>query len=85
MIHIVVKLYIFKNYRIMSQSKNNVTNDNIDGVTGINSLFHVIKLWNLPLTAGAKEIRTSFFGLSVTKMLIIGGLDGEAFVTFRSV
>lgn len=69
----------------MSQSKNNVISHTADRLTDMDGLFQVIKLWNLPLSAGAKEIRVSFVGISVTEMIIIGGMDGEAFITFRSV
>lgn len=40
---------------------------------------------NLPLAANATDIRQFFRGLSVLDggVLILGGLKGEAFITFR--
>lgn len=40
---------------------------------------------NLPLAANATDVRQYFRGLSVLEggVLILGGLKGEVFVTFR--
>lgn len=43
----------------------------------------IIKIKNLTPYAGSREIRAFFNGLSICQVLIAGGVDGEAFVTFR--
>lgn len=43
----------------------------------------IIKIKNLTPYAGSKEIRAFFNKLSICQVLITGGIDGEAFVTFR--
>lgn len=60
----------------MNQLVTSMNNNN-------NNCGVVVKVQNLPWATGEQDIRTFFARLSVTDIRVVGGVDGEAFVTFR--